>query len=209
MGKHAQQHCKDVLKILDLSSCQLLVNADTRCRQTVFHSGSSSSCANIVRTHLSSSLSGVVHVCVAHICSPFHQCIILHVFGLKACEKMSAFWLLASLSCIFLNVCTCVWIESSAAPGKGMAAQWQMVGINLAKSLFLSMSMPPTRLPALPRLYFPPRSHFAQYLLRRISLPTSKLSLKLAVHQVVQGQVTSAPAGFRPRQCYFFLCLHG
>lgn len=52
----------------------------------------------------------------------------------------------------------CIWapacIESSGALGKGMPALWQMVGINLAASPFLSMSTPPTWLPTLPRVYF-------------------------------------------------------
>ena len=83
--------------------------------------------------------------------------------------------------CVFTCVCVCereresvcvhVCIESSAPPGKGMPAKWQMVGINLAKSLSPSTSTPPTWLPTLPRVYFPPRTRSAHCLLRRIFSP--------------------------------------
>ena len=68
-------------------------------------------------------------------------------------------------------MCVHVCIESSAPPGKGMPAKWQMVGINLAKSLSPSTSTPPTWLPTLPRVYFPPRTRSAHCLLRRIFSP--------------------------------------
>ncbi len=64
------------------------------------------------------------------------------------------------------------------------------------------MSTPPTWLPALPRVYFSPRTRPAHYLLRRISLLTSKISCKLALHQV-QSSPAPPPTVFQPTQCYF------
>lgn len=99
--------------------------------------------------------------------------------------------------CARVCVCEHVCIESSAAPGKGMPAKWQMVGINLASSLSPCMSTPPTWLPTLPRVYFPPRTRSAHPSPRRASLLTSKVSCELTLHQV---QATPVPPVFQPMQ---------
>lgn len=56
---------------------------------------------------------------------------------------MPAFWLFNLYIYRCVRTCVHVCIESSAAPGKGMPAKWQMVGINLAKSHSPCMSTPP------------------------------------------------------------------
>ncbi len=119
-------------------------------------SGSWSLCVNIVSTN-SSSFSFCGRPCLhcTDLQFSFHRCIeetstiFVSFWNDIVCWSgglwyISAFWLqLINLHiyrcvctsacvrvCVFVHVC----IESSAAPGKGMPARWQMVGIKLAKS---------------------------------------------------------------------------
>lgn len=171
-----------------------------RFKPVSLRSGTWSVRVNIVSANLSL-VSAVVHVCTALISVSFYTNI-LHVFWGFSLDK-----------CIYRFMCTCecececvrVCIESSAAPGKGMPAKWQMVGINLAKSLSPSMRTPPTWLPTLPRVYFPPRTRCAHYLLRRISLLTSKISCEIALHQVQATPLTPCTLGYATLLCLLVL----
>lgn len=97
----------------------------------------------------------------------------VYIFCTQICTSVSPRQAIERISPSFVfsvvHACVCVPAcnESQGAGGKGMPALWQMVGKNLAASTSLSMSTPPTRLPALPRVYFPPRTQSAHLFAER------------------------------------------